>query len=180
MAVPRPILLAVLGLFLLSATFLATRNAREQGSDSGTQAAQPSPAKQSHAAKPAAKPAQKPAHKKDQATQQARPARRHSPLSKPAAVARAIGNGRLVVLGFFQPGADDRADKAAVAAVKGRGVAVFSDSIDHIGRYGPVVGALGIHQAPAIVIVDSQRHARLIEGYVDPESLTQEVADARR
>jgi hypothetical protein len=96
-------------------------------------------------------------------------------------VARAIGNHRVVVLAFFQKrGADDSATRSAVADVKRRHLAsVFTDNIDHIGRYGPVVGALGIHQAPAIVIVDSHRRARLVEGFVDPESLAQEVSDAR-
>jgi hypothetical protein len=185
MAVPRPILLAVLGLFLVSATFLATRNSHEQSSGSSKPAAQPATAeptqsaKAGHAAKPAPKQATASA-RKPQTSRRTRPARRPSALSKPAAVARAIGNGRVVVLAFFQPGADDRADQAAVADVKRRHLAsVYTDRIGNIGRYRPVVGALGIQQAPAIVIVDSKRRAHLIEGYVDPETLAQEVADLR-
>jgi hypothetical protein len=96
-------------------------------------------------------------------------------------VTRAIEKGHVVVLGFFQTHAADDADtKAAVTSLRGRHLAsVFTDDIDHIGRYGRVVGSIGIQQAPAIVIVDSHRHARLVEGYVDPETLAQEVSDAR-
>jgi hypothetical protein len=86
------------------------------------------------------------------------------------------------VLAFFQKrSADDAATREAVTAVKRRHLAaVYTDSIDQIGRYGPVVGNLGIHQAPSVVIIDAKKHARLVEGYVDPESLAQEVSDARK
>jgi hypothetical protein len=110
----------------------------------------------------------------------ARPARRHGALTKPAAVSRAIARGRIVVLAFFQPGADDRANAAAVASLpRGHGVAVFTDRVAHVGRYGPLIAGVGVDQAPAIVIVDHHRRARLIQGYVDSETLAQEVIDAR-
>jgi hypothetical protein len=197
MAVSRPFLLAVLGLALLAATLMASRNA-QQTSDASKPVTQTSVAKPPKSKAPASKApaskaaphASKPAPEKHSTTSsvagqhaapRAQAAPRHTPLSKPAAVARAIGNRKVVVLAFFQPGADDQADKAAVGAVRARHLAaVFTDGIRNIGRYGPVVGALGINQAPAIVIVDSKRHARLIEGYVDPETLTQEVSDARK
>jgi hypothetical protein len=86
-----------------------------------------------------------------------------------------------VVLAFFQPGADDRETARSVAALRrGSKVSVFTDRIDNVGRYGPIVGAVGVSQAPALVIVDRTRKAHLIEGYVDAETLAQEVADVRR
>ena len=101
---------------------------------------------------------------------------------RPAAMARAVARGRLVVLFLFQAGAGDDAQVArSVAALRGqRGLAVLTDDIRHIGRYGAMVGDLGISQAPAIVIIDRHRRAHLVEGYVDPETLAQEVADIRR
>jgi hypothetical protein len=189
MAVPRPLLLALIGVLLVGATFTATRASRDRVQASGNEAAQQQPAAPSKpdakpkrsnepASKPSTEKAQSSAARRDEATKRARPA--HRPLTKPAAVARAIGQHRVVVLAFFQPGADDRGTREAVDALRGRRLAtVFTDKIDNLGRYGPVVGALGIHQAPAVVIVDSKRRAQLIEGYVDPESLAQEVADAR-
>jgi hypothetical protein len=168
---------------LLGATFFATRNARETTSDSKPTATQ-SQQQPASAAKPkpkakAAQSAAKPAKAAHHAA--TRHGRRSSGLAKPAAVSRAIAKRRVVVLAFFQPGADDHATAAAVAGVRGeRGVAVFTDRIGNVGHYGPIVEAVGIDQAPAVVIVDSHRRARLIQGYVDPETLAQEVRDVRR
>jgi hypothetical protein len=198
MAVPRPLLLAVLGLLLVSATFMATRNSGQTTATSKPTpqpiAAKPAPKPAAKAHRPAVKPAPKPAPTAKRAPAANRatasrssdhPARRtravrHVRVSTPAAVTRAIEQGRVVVLAFFQkPAADDAGTKSAVTSLRGRHLAsVFTDDIDHIGRYERVVGSLGIQQAPAIVIVDSHRHARLVEGYVDPESLAQEVSDA--
>src|SRR3954447_22207242 len=205
MAVPRPILLAVLGLLLVSATFMATRNAHTATESSKPAAhatvARPAPTPKpaakpdppaaakadppapaaAKADPPAAKPAEKHATSSVSGKHQARPVH-HAAVSKPAAVKQAINSGHVVVLAFFQRrGADDRATRQAVADLRHRHLArVFMDRIDHIGRYGTVVGSLGIHQAPAVVIVDAKRHARLVEGYVDSESLAQEVSDARK
>jgi len=187
MAVPRPVLLALLGVLLLVATFSATRASREDSvsSDSAAQTQPANPKKQS-VQQPAAKPdkaATAPRrHAAGARQQQARSARRERAASaaKPAAVARAVGRGKVVVLAFFQPGADDRASAAAVADLRGRHMAVVvTDRIGNVARYGPMVEGIGITQAPAIVIVDRQRRARLIEGYVDPETLAQEVSDVR-
>jgi hypothetical protein len=175
---------------LVGATFTATRASRDRVEDTGTPAAQ----QQSAApASPDSKPkrteevAAKPGSQKSESSSSSRQREERAgrarserrPLSKPAAVARAIGQRRVVVLAFFQPGADDRATREAVASLRGRRAAVFTDKIDNLGRYAPVVGALGVHQAPAVVIVDSKRRARVIEGYIDPKSLAQDVADAR-
>ena len=56
---------------------------------------------------------------------------------------------------------------------------VLSDDVRNAKRYGKLVEDLGVTQAPAIVIVDRGGKARLIEGFVDAESLVQDVADAR-
>jgi pyruvate/2-oxoglutarate dehydrogenase complex dihydrolipoamide acyltransferase (E2) component len=168
---------------LVVATFMATRNANQVSEPS--KAAQPTEAKPAEKAK-ADPPASKPADKKATASAADRSSARHTRhvrhrLSTSAAVTRAIEKHKVVVLAFFQPGADDRATAEAVRSLRHRHLAsVYTDRIDHIGRYGAVVGDLGIHQAPAIVIVDSKRHARLVEGYVDPESLAQEVSDAHK
>jgi hypothetical protein len=111
------------------------------------------------------------------ARRRARAERRGMPLS----VARALRARRTVVL-FFRGSrsADERATARAVAGLRGRrGVAVFADRIGRLGRYRAVVGDLGIAQAPAVVIVGRGRAARVVEGYVDPTTLAQDVADAR-
>jgi hypothetical protein len=182
MAVPRPLLLALLGVILLAATFSATRASREDSASSkSTNQTQPAKPKKQAAQAPAAHAAtsHRGAAAKAHAARSAR--QEHArPLAKPAAVAHAVSRGRVVVLAFFQPGADDRASAAAVAALRGRHMAVVvTDRIGNVAHYGPLVEGIGIDQAPAIVIVDRQRRARLIEGYVDPETLAQEVSDVR-
>jgi hypothetical protein len=211
MAVPRPLLLALLGTVLLAATFLATRNARDQAADSGSQpasqqAAAPQPAPdaapktkpgtdKAAPAKPGtdktapAKPgADKAAPAKPRADKAAPRAEKRSPAGKaakrrqgPAAVMRAIADKRLVVLFFYQRGAsDDRRVARSVAALRGRTkAAVFTDRIANLGRYGQIATSVGVTRAPSIVIIGKGRRGRLIEGYVDPDTLAQRVADAR-
>lgn len=127
----------------------------------------------------------------------------------PADVTRALARGRTVVLFFFQRGsADDAATAKAVAAVRRRaGVKVFEAPISRLADYRAVTAGSGISQAPAVLIlrkatgaqtggaaagsgtgaarssVGRASHppvsARLVEGFVDPETLLQQVADAR-
>ena len=194
MAVPRPLLLALIGVALIGATFFASQGARKTAAEPSAPAiekievadpAPPKPAKPRKAqakapAKPEAAAAKKP---QKRSTPAASAAAKASPeASKPLAVARAIKAGKVVVLFFSQPGsADDGATTAAVRAVeRGGNRAVFTDRIDNLARYGPIVAAVGVAQAPAVVIVDKQRRPRLLEGFLDGQTLRQEVADAAR
>lgn len=182
MAVPRPLLLALVGVVLVAAGFMATRSSQEATSEPST------PAQQSAAPKPS-QPESKPAKQSSEASAgqarkkatQARQKAGASSSSKAAAVARAIARRQTVVLFLYQRrAADDEKTAEAVDALRGRSKAkIFSDTVGHVGRYGPIVGAAGVSQAPSIVIVDKKRRARVIEGYVDPETLAQEVADTR-
>jgi hypothetical protein len=56
---------------------------------------------------------------------------------------------------------------------------VLTDHVDAVERYGKLVEDIGVSQTPSIVIIDRSGKARLIEGYVDADTLTQAVADAR-
>lgn len=98
----------------------------------------------------------------------------------PARVARGLARKDVVVLLFTQSGADDDATRDAVRKLRGlEDVTVVTDRIQDIGDYRRVVSELGIQQAPAVVIVDREGKARLVEGYTDPGSLAQQVEDAR-
>lgn len=102
------------------------------------------------------------------------------PVSGPVAVRRAIDRKQRVVLFFGTPrGADDRATAAAVTAQRSRGVVVVLEPLENLVKYRELIGGLGISQAPAVVVVGKNGAARLVEGYVDPATLAQEVADAR-
>lgn len=198
MAVSRPFLLALLGAVLVAAVFLVTMG-RGSAGDPGSPASPPAE-EAAKPPKPAATPAAKPAAKaKSQAVAAASPAT--ATQGKPAAqakakakekdsqsgraglppdVARALAKKRTVVLFFRQQGsADDDATARAVASLRGRrGVAVFSAPISRLADYRAITDRVGVSQAPSVVIV-GRKGARLVEGFVDRETLAQEVADSR-
>ena len=179
MPLSRPVLLALVGAILVLAAFFATQGAREpaSGSDPATKVAAAEPAKP--AAKPKAATAK--AEPKPATPAASRPARKvAAPAGLPAPVARAVRSGKVTLLFFRQAnGADDAATARAVAAQRSRGVAVFSASIKDLDRYRAVVADLGLTQAPAVVILGKDRNARVLEGFIDVETLAQEVADSR-
>lgn len=95
---------------------------------------------------------------------------------------RAVADNRKVVIFFKNPRAlDDRAVADAVRALDRRTdkVVVLSDYLANVDRYGSLLEDLGVNQAPAIVVIGRSGQASLVEGYIDAESLTQVVADAR-
>ena len=99
----------------------------------------------------------------------------------PRAVQRAIKAKQKVVIFFHQErGVDDPLIADAVSELKGRSSArVFSDTISNAASYGQLLSSVGVSRAPSIVIVGKSGKARLVEGYIDPDALAQEVADAR-
>jgi hypothetical protein len=99
----------------------------------------------------------------------------------PRDVTRALNADKVVVLFFYEPAAsDDQATRAAVRAARGagRGVALFQDTVSHISDYRRVVGSLGISQSPAMVVIDRNRKAELLQGYLDSGTIRQTVRDA--
>jgi hypothetical protein len=99
----------------------------------------------------------------------------------PRRAARAVRDHRKVVILFRNPrGLDDRAMLSVMRAVDGRTKAlVLTDHVDAVERYGKLVEDVGVSQTPSVVLIDRSGKARLIEGYVDSNTLTQAVADAR-
>ena len=185
MAVPRPVLLAVLGLALLTALFLATRNGAE--SESVTP---PSPAKPATPAKPGPA-AEKPASKPRAAQASPKPAKPVVPAKPKLAddvppqvrrAAAALAKDQVVVFFFSKPGAaDDTGARVAVQSLHGmKGVKVFKAGIDQVGAYRPMLAQLEISQVPATAIVRPGKRAVLLQGFVDAGTLRQNVADARR
>jgi hypothetical protein len=200
MAVPRPVLLALLGFALIVSALLATRGVG--GSETVT--APTNPATKAQPAPAPAQPATPKAHKAVPATASKHPvAPRHAAKPKPAVaksvaktpaitklppgvsptilpVVRALGQNQVVVLFFSQKdSADDSATSAAVNGVKGmKGVAVFNAGIDQLAMYRPILANVGVSQVPAVVVVRPGHQAQLLEGFIDKSSLRQAVADA--
>ena len=57
---------------------------------------------------------------------------------------------------------------------------VFSPNFEDLDDYRPILAGAGVAQVPAIVIVQPGRKAQLVQGYVDQQSLRQQVEDALR
>lgn len=180
MPISRPLLIALVAAVLGLVAFYATQGSR--------QAAEPEPVASEPAVEPPAPKPKPDASKAADATKVADAGKaakakgaRKAAVSGPAAVKRAIRGDKTVVMYFYGPrSADDSATGRAVASLKGdRRVAVFEVPIRRLLAYDDLVGRLGIAQAPAVVIVGRGRSARVIEGYVDPSTLRQDVADAR-
>jgi hypothetical protein len=194
MAVPRPVLIAILGMGLILAALLATRNAGQGGeaevapatpvkkpAASATPKTEEAPAKSTEPSRerPAARPDEKQAPAGQNGTKPAEPAD-----SRQAEVARAIESDKVVVLLISRGGAaDDTAVRTAVESLeethRGR-IAVFTDGLQNHPVYQPLLNRVNVAQLPSIVIVRPGRRARLLEGYVDKASLRQHVTDALR
>jgi hypothetical protein len=187
MAVPRPVLLAVLGLAVLTALFLATRNGAQNESVTPPSA----PAKPAPATKAPQGKASKPEARKAAPAKPAEPKRAVTP-SKPKLAddvppqvreaAAALGKDQVVVFFFTKPGAaDDTGARIAVRSLEGmKGVKVFKAGIEEVGAYRPMLAQLQISQVPATAIVRPGKKAVLLQGFVDAGTLRQNVADARR
>lgn len=191
MAISRPLQIVLAVAVLALVGFYATqgaRNASEPADVAGpVTPADPSPAPQAAEPKQTADAAKQTAErtaerKRDAADEPAKAARpKRAAVSGPVAARRAIRADKTVVLYFHGPAsADEAATARAVAGLEdGRGVAVIKAPIERLDAYKGLIGQLGIAQAPAVVIVGRKRAARVIEGYVDPPTLAQDVADAR-
>ncbi len=202
MAVSRPLLLALLGLVLATATLFAARGASQSAADPVSNAVVPAPAptpvspakdpndpagpasrtdrSRDGSAKPQAKDDPKPAGERAKPAPNGRNAKAALPTGVPADVGRALRDRKVVVLFFGQGGADDVATADALSSLRGlERVAVFRDGIQNLGKYPGIVSGLGVAQAPAVVIVGTKRRARVIEGFVDSGTLRQQVVDAR-
>lgn len=194
MPVSRPLLIALGAAMLALVAFFASSAMRGSETTSApepkpAEAAAPKPSKPDIAqSKPSARP--EPAKADPSSSVKADPPKAGAPKAAqtsagvPGRVQRAVQGGRTVVLFFYQRGgADDSATARSVAALRGRrGVAVFTAPVSRLGDFRAVTGKLGISQAPAVVIVGRKGKdgsARVVEGYVDPQTLAQEVADSR-
>jgi hypothetical protein len=182
MAVPRPVLIALLGLAALVAVFLATRNSQPEAVTPPATPAVPATPK---AGRSADKPA-RPEARRTEAPKPAQPAAKPKPADGvPPQVRRAadaLAKNQVVVFFFTKPGAaDDTGARVAVSSLDGmKRVKVFRADVAQVGAYRPMLSQLEISQVPATVIVRPGRQAVLLQGFVDAGTLRQDVADALR
>jgi hypothetical protein len=78
--------------------------------------------------------------------------------------------------------ADDRRVRRALRDANRYGgrVTVHSATLRDLTKLRPVIGGVDVTQSPSVVVVDRNRKATVLEGYVDRVSINQAIADARR
>ena len=173
---PRPAIIAAVGVLVLAITFLVTKPGDNSASVATPTAAATSTTATTATSTGTTTTAAKPVTPKE-------PAVVAGP-GLPRDVARALNSNKVVVLFFYEPAAsDDQATRAAVRAVQSAGggagrVALFQDVVARISDYRRVVGSLGISQSPAMVVIDRNRTAQLLQGYLDSGTIKQTVRDA--
>jgi hypothetical protein len=183
MAVPRPVLFAVLGLAMLVALFLATRNgAQSESVTPPSTAAKPAPAPKTPADSPASKPSARSAAPQPKAVTPKKPKLADDVPPKVREAATALGKDHVVVFFFSKPGAaDDTGARVAVDEIEGtKGVKVIRAGLEDVGAFRPMLAQLEISQVPATAIVRPGKRAVLLQGFIDAGTLRQNVADARR
>ena len=201
MAVPRPVLLAILGLALCVTALIAVRGVGTGEEDAVAPAPIPTaPVDKAETAQPGARGRARTRPRAEQSTP-AQPAEKKAEAAKPAekkltkeqvaklkadaevvSVAKALGQNDVVLRFFSRPGAaDDTGAEQAVKKLDGtKGLQVFSPSFEDLDKYRPVLAGVGVSQVPAIVLVKPGKKAQLVEGFVDQKSLRQQVEDALR
>jgi hypothetical protein len=180
---PRPALVAALGILVLAVTFFVTKAGDGNGS-----VAVPTPTVTKTTATGTGTGTTTSSTGTSTTSTTTTPAKPKQPTvaagsGLPSDVARALNSSKIVVLFFYEPAAsDDQATRAAIRAVRsagGGGVSLFQDTVSRISDYRRVVGTLGISQSPAMVVIDRNRNAELLQGYLDAGTIRQTVRDAR-
>ncbi len=102
-------------------------------------------------------------------------------VDNPRRLQRALRQHRKVVLLLSNPrGLDDELVGRALERVeRDTNALVLRDVVTNTDRYGSLVEDLRVAQTPALVVIDREGSARVVEGFIDPALLAQVVADAR-
>ena len=108
----------------------------------------------------------------------------------PRKVVRALDNRQVFVIGVFDTAAkrwhkmatDDRMERRELAKANRYGgkVAIVTAPVAKISKLHGIVGDLNVTQTPSLVVVDRNRHAVVLEGFVERNAINQAIADARR
>lgn len=103
----------------------------------------------------------------------------------PRAVAQALSKGRAVAVAFLMPGtADDdavrQALRSAAGSPSGRGVKVFTYTLNQSKRFGDLPELLDITITPSVAVIGRDgRLNNLFRGLTDAELLRQAMSDAK-
>ena len=108
----------------------------------------------------------------------------------PRKIVRALDNRQVFVVGILDTkekrwarmATDDRRVRRALddANTYGGRVAIAQTSLAGMTKLNAVVGELGVSQTPSVVVVDRNREAVVLTGFVEVNAINQAIADARR
>jgi hypothetical protein len=165
-ALPRPVLLGIVGVVLVGGFFFVSHKPSTTPSSTPAPTQTPAPAQSSpNPATPSKNSQTIPSGK-----------------GLPARVGRALNAHKVVVILFWnRRGVDDRSVKASVDSLhRTKRVAVFSDGVKHLSRYTRITAAATISTTPSLVVVNRKGQAEVITGYLDRQTIGQYVQNALR
>jgi cytoskeletal protein RodZ len=180
-SLPRPVLLALVGVVAVGALFMVSR----RGQDSGAPAS-PAPSQTSQPTSPSASTPEAPAQKNAQQDKTAAPSPDKGEAGSrglPGPVAKALDAKKTVVILFWnRRGVDDRSVKHSVDRLSRRNgqVVKFTDNVKNLSSYTRITTAASISQTPAVVIVNKRGQAEVLNGYYDYQTINQFVSNASR
>jgi hypothetical protein len=174
-ALPRPVLLGVVGVVLVGGVFFATHKSSSTSSSSTPAPADTAPAPQSPTA---TEPSKEPGKTTPGNSSQTGPA---GP-GLPPRVKRALDAHKVVVVFFWNKrGVEDRSVKASIDSLPHRKrVAVFTDGVRHLSRYTRITAAATVSSTPSLVVVDRKGEAEVVNGYLDRQTIRQYIQNALR
>jgi hypothetical protein len=165
---PRPVLLAIVGVVLAGSLFVFSRRGAE------TTPSVPAPSQTAQPSNPSAKP---------QSTPPAADKGKLGGRGLPSRVARALDAKKTVVILFWNKGGvEDRSVKNSVDQLPRRGgkTAVFTDKVANLSGYTRITAAASVTQTPALVVVNPEGQAEVLNGYYDFQTIRQYVRNAAR
>jgi pyruvate/2-oxoglutarate dehydrogenase complex dihydrolipoamide acyltransferase (E2) component len=178
---PRPALLAIVGVVAVAALFFVTRRGGEE-----TVPATPAPSQTAQPTSPSASTPEAPAQQNAAQDKTAAPSPdKGEPGSQglPSPVAKALAAKKTVVVLFWnKSGVDDRSVKKSVDRLSRRGgqVAKFTDTVKNLSRYTRITSAASVTTTPSLVIVNRRGQAEILAGYNDFQTINQFVSNASR
>jgi hypothetical protein len=181
--IPRP----MIGLLVATVAFFAVWTvALKPSSSSGPASSSSSPApaaSQPKAAAPAHADASHASASAAKAQPAAKPAVKHtvSPQQRQTVIEHGLNHHKVLAILFFNPAAaDDRAVKHELDEIPARGgkVVKLAVPLSELTRYPVITNQVQVTESPTLVLIDGQRKADLLTGYLDQLELSQRVSDA--
>ena len=113
----------------------------------------------------------------------AKPAVKHtvSPQQRQTVIANGLNHHKVLAILFFNPAAaDDRAVKHELDEIPARGgkVVKLAVPLSELTRYPVITNQVQVTESPTLVLIDGQRKADVLTGYLDQLELSQRVSDA--